>query len=91
MTSKISAPVMVAIAAVLSISTAYAASQKNRAPASGETGYTNPGSCLGGGCTKENPDRVTQPCSGSQCYKRSYKRTRADKSSEVIFETIRAG
>jgi hypothetical protein len=27
---------------------------------SGETGYTNPRACLGGGCTTENPDRVTQ-------------------------------
>ncbi len=60
---------------------------KNGIPVSGETGYTNPAACLGGGCTTENPDRVRQPCYGSQCYKR----TRTNKSSEVIFEVIRAG
>ena len=88
MTSKNSTSVVMAMAAILSISSAsYAASQKNRIPVSGETGYTNPAACLGGGCTTENPDRVRQPCSGSQCYKR----TRTNKSSEVIFEVIRAG
>ncbi len=88
MTSKISVPVVIAIAAILSISSAsYAASQKNRIPVSGETGYTNPAACLGGACTSENPDRVRQPCSGSQCYKR----TRTNKSSEVVFEIVRAG
>ncbi len=62
-------------------------------PPSGETGYTNPGGCLGSGYrTYENPDRVRQPCSGGSCYKRTRTtKHKAHKSSEVFFEMIRAG
>ncbi len=93
MTSKIGAALVIAMAAMLSLPSASdAASRRNRIPPSGETGYSNPGGCLGGGCTYENPDRVRQPCSGGSCYKRTRTtKSKSHKLSEVFFEMIRAG
>ena len=93
MTSKFGAALVIAMAAMLSLPGASdAAFRRNRIPPSGETGYTNPSGCLGGGCTSENPDRVRQPCSGGSCYKhtRTTKR-KSPKSSEAVFEIIRLG
>jgi hypothetical protein len=92
MTSKISLAAVIALAAIFAVPTAAsAASHKHKGAPSGETGYTNtnPGGCLGGGCTYENPDRVRQPCSGGSCYKRTH--SNKHKSSAIIFVTIRAG
>jgi hypothetical protein len=93
MTSKIGAALVIAMAAMLSMpAAADAASRRTRTPPSGETGYTNPSGCLGGGCTSENPDRVRQPCSGGSCYKRTRTtKSKSHKSSEVVFELICAG
>jgi hypothetical protein len=72
MTSNISLAIVIVVAAMLSVlGASHAASHRHKAPPSGDTGFTNPGSCLGGGCTFENPDRVRQPCSGGSCYKRT--------------------
>jgi hypothetical protein len=50
-----------------------------------------PASCTGGGCTAQNPDRVTQPCSGASCYKRTRKHKPAAASEKIrYFEIIRA-
>jgi hypothetical protein len=46
-------------------------------PASKHKSATDPANCTGGACTAQNPDRVTQPCNGSNCYKH----TRKHKSS----------
>jgi hypothetical protein len=82
MTSKISVVAAIALAAIVAIPAASdAASQKHRGAPSNETGLTNPGTCLGGGCTSENPDRVVQPCNGSQCYKRSRARQKLSSQS----------
>ena len=73
---------LVVVLAVLCVPAAsYAAARHHRGDQSNEYGYSNPGSCLGGACTGENPDRVRQPCSGGSCYKRT--QTRHKKSSSV--------
>jgi hypothetical protein len=71
-TSKISVVAAIALAAIVAVPGASYAASKHKGAASSETGLTNPASCTGGGCTSENPDRVRQPCYGSQCYKRSH-------------------
>jgi len=94
MTSKIGAALVIAMAAMLLLPSASdAASRRNRIPPSGETGYTNPGGCLGGGCTSENPDRVRQPCHAGSCFYKRMRTTKhkSHKSSEVVFEMIRVG
>ena len=69
MTPKISVLAAIALAAIVAIpSASYAASKKHT-----QTGYTSPTACTGGGCTSQNPDRVTQPCSGASCYKKTRK------------------
>jgi hypothetical protein len=73
MTSKLTIAAAIALAAIVAIPGASYAASKHKGAASGDTGYTNPATCAGGACTSQNPDRVTQPCSGSQCYKRSRK------------------
>jgi hypothetical protein len=61
---KISVAAAIALAVIVAIPGAsYAASKKSGDPAS----------CTGGACTAENPDRVTQPCNGSNCYKKTRK------------------
>jgi hypothetical protein len=80
MPSKITVVAALALAALVAVpGSSDAASRKHRGAASTETGYSNPGTCLGGSCTSENPDRVRQPCSGGSCYKRT--RTSKHKSS----------
>jgi hypothetical protein len=82
MNSKLSLAVAVALAALVAVpSASYAASKKHKAAETSETGLTNPSGCLGGGCTSQNPDRVTQPCNGSNCYKRSSKKAKSSSSS----------
>jgi hypothetical protein len=55
----------IALAAIVAIPGAsYAASKKSA---------SDPASCTGGACTAQNPDRVTQPCNGSNCYKKTRK------------------
>jgi hypothetical protein len=62
---KISVVAAIALAAIVAIPGAsYAASKKSSA---------DPASCTGGGCTAQNPDRVTQPCNGASCYKKTRK------------------
>jgi len=68
MTSKISIAAAIALAAIVAVPGASFAASKHKGAASDAT---NPASCAGGGCTAVNPDRVTQPCNGSNCYKRS--------------------
>jgi hypothetical protein len=70
MISKISVVTAIALAAIVAMPGASYAASKHKSA-------NDPASCTGGGCTAQNPDRVTQPCSGSQCYKR----TRKHKSS----------
>jgi hypothetical protein len=83
MTSKIGLVAAIALAAIVAIPGAsFAASQKHRGAASGETGYTNPTSCTGGSCTSQNPDRVRQECSGAQCYKKSRKHKSSSQSQQ---------
>ena len=66
----------IALAAIIAIPGAsYAASKL--AYAITHKSATDSNTCTGGGCTAQNPDRVTQPCNGSNCYKR----TRKHKSS----------
>ena len=65
MLSKISIAATVALVAILAAPNASFAAKKHK----GES--TSTSECLGGGCTGVNPDRVTQPCNGSNCYKRS--------------------
>ncbi len=80
MTSKISVVAAIALAAIVAVpSASYAASQKHKGAAS--TGLTNPATCTGGGCTSQNPDRVTQPCSGASCYKRSHTKHKSSSTS----------
>jgi hypothetical protein len=77
MTSKISVLAAIALAAVVTVpSASYAASKHKSA--------TDPASCTGGACTAQNPDRVTQPCNGSNCYKRTrkHKASAPSQSSE---------
>lgn len=82
MTSKISVVAAIALAAIVAVPGAsYAASHKHKGAASTETGFTNPQSCLGGGCTSQNPDRVRQECSGGQCYKRSHTKHKSSSAS----------
>jgi len=70
---KISVVTAVALAAILAIpSASYAASKRKSA--------TDPASCTGGACTAQNPDRVTQPCSGSNCYKSSRKHKKTSEA-----------
>jgi hypothetical protein len=64
MTSKISVMAAIALAAIVAVPGASYAASKHKSS-------TDPASCTGGGCTAQNPDRVTQPCSGASCYKRS--------------------
>jgi hypothetical protein len=85
MTSKLSLGA-IATAAILVVPPASYAASKHRGAPTGEIGYSNPGSCLGGACTGENPDRVRQPCSGGSCYKRMH--TKKHKSSWIRFEIV---
>jgi hypothetical protein len=79
----------IALAAIVAIPGAsYAAFQTHKGGPSSDTGLTNPGGCLGGGCTSEKPDRVGQPCSVGPCYKRTH--TKKSKSSAIRFEVSRA-
>jgi hypothetical protein len=65
MSMKISVAAAIALAAIIAVPGAsYAASKKSA---------TDPATCTGGACTAQNPDRVTQPCNGSNCYKRTRK------------------
>jgi hypothetical protein len=69
---KISVVAAIALAAIVAIPGAsYAASKKSSA---------DPASCTGGGCTAQNPDRVTQPCNGASCYKKTRKHKAAAAS-----------
>jgi hypothetical protein len=68
---KISLLAAVALAAIVAMPGASDAASKRKSA-------TDPASCAGGGCTAVNPDRVTQPCNGSNCYKRT---SRKHKSS----------
>jgi len=78
----------IALAAIVAIPGAsYAAFQTREGAPSSGTGLTNPGGCLGGRCTSENPDRMRQPCSGGSCYKRTH--TKKSKSSTIRFEVSR--
>jgi hypothetical protein len=62
---KISVAAAIALAAIVAIPGAsYAASKKSA---------TDPADCTGGACTAQNPDRVTQPCNGASCYKKTHK------------------
>ena len=67
---KISVVAAIALAAIVAVPGASYAATKHKSA-------TDPASCNGGACTAQNPDRVTQPCNGSQCYKH----TRKHKSS----------
>jgi hypothetical protein len=70
MTSKISVLAAIALAAIVAIPGASYAASKHKGS---EAGLSNPATCTGGACTAQNPDRVTQPCNGSNCYKRTRK------------------
>lgn len=77
MLSKISIAAAVALVAVLAAPNAsFAAVKKHKS----QSAPNSASECLGGGCTGVNPDRVTQPCNGSNCYKRSKtKKTTSEK------------
>ena len=62
---KISVVAAIALAAIVAVPSASYATSKNKS--------TDPATCTGGACTAQNPDRVTQPCNGSNCYKRTRK------------------
>ena len=81
MSLKISVVTAIALAAIVAVPSASFAATKHKGATSSETGLTNPANCTGGGCTAQNPDRVVQPCNGSQCYKRSRKH-KSSSSSE---------
>ena len=66
MSLKISAVAAIALAAIVTIPGASYAAMKHKSA-------TDPANCTGGACTSQNPDRVTQPCNGSNCYKRTRK------------------
>jgi hypothetical protein len=82
MTLKISVVAAIALAAIVAVPGASYAASKHKGAASTENGLTNPANCTGGGCTSQNPDRVTQPCNGSQCYKRSRKHKSSSEASK---------
>jgi hypothetical protein len=82
MSLKISVVAAIALAAIVAVPSASYAASKHKGATSSETGLTNPKTCLGGACTSENPDRVTQPCSGASCYKRSRKHKSSAESSK---------
>jgi len=75
MTSKITLAAAIALAAMVAIPGASYAASKHKSA-------TDPASCTGGGCTAQNPDRVTQPCNGANCYKRSRKHKAPAASSD---------
>ena len=75
MLSKISIAAAIALVAFLAAPNASFAAKKHKS----HTESTS--ECLGGGCTGVNPDRVTQPCNGSNCYKRS--KTKETKTKET--------
>jgi hypothetical protein len=79
MTSKLSVVAAIALAAIVSVPGASYAASKHK---SSDTGLTNPATCTGGGCTAQNPDRVVQPCNGSQCYKKTRKHKPASASAK---------
>jgi hypothetical protein len=66
MTSKIGVVAAIALAAIVAIPSASYAAKKHK-------DASDPTQCTGGACTAQNPDRVTQPCNGSNCYKSSRK------------------
>jgi hypothetical protein len=72
---KISVVAAVALATIVAIPGASYAASKHKSA-------TDPASCTGGGCTAQNPDRVTQPCSGASCYKRTRKHKPAAASEK---------
>jgi hypothetical protein len=74
---KISVLAAIALAAIVAVPGASYAASKHKS----SDGLANPATCTGGGCTAQNPDRVTQPCNGSNCYKRSRKHKPAAASS----------
>jgi hypothetical protein len=79
MTSKITLAAAIALAAIIAIPGAsYAASKKSA---------TDPASCTGGGCTAQNPDRVTQPCNGASCYKKTRKHKAAAPAASEKSDT----
>lgn len=82
MSLKISVVAAIALAAIVSVPSASYAASKHKGAASSETGLTNPANCTGGGCTSQNPDRVTQPCNGANCYKRSSRKHKSSTASE---------
>jgi hypothetical protein len=73
---KISVVAAVALAAIVAIPGASYAASKHKSA-------TDPASCTGGGCTAQNPDRVTQPCNGASCYKRSRKHKSSSETSKT--------
>jgi hypothetical protein len=82
MSLKISVVAAIALAAIVAVPSASYAASKHKGAASSETGLTNPAECTGGACTSKNPDRVVQPCSGANCYKRTRKHKSSSEASK---------
>jgi hypothetical protein len=82
---KISVVAAIVLAAIVAIPGASYAASKNKSA-------NDPAACTGGACTAQNPDRVTQPCNGSNCYKRTRKhKAPAPSQSSESPKIIRAG
>lgn len=82
MSLKISVVTAIALAAIVAVPSASFAASKHKGAASSDTGFKNPAQCTGGACTSQNPDRVVQPCSGANCFKRSRKHKSSSASEK---------